>query len=178
MLLWRALLCSDLPVGQGDSSCTEQGVVLRESSRNPRNPETSLWRVLSLEVGGVREAVTVSGVIANQKLPLGKRNEGWKWEYCAGLGWVFQFAAHGSCFHSVCPLYLGICYKWGIIPSQLLSLDYIPRGYGVTDWFLITGQGTFSSLAPLLGVRGGSSNVLAEKCLWIWRYYQRVKMEW
>lgn len=31
-----------LPAGQVDSICPEQGVVLLESSRNPRNPETSL----------------------------------------------------------------------------------------------------------------------------------------
>lgn len=34
-----ALSCSHFQVGQVDSICTEQGVVLLESSRNPRNPE-------------------------------------------------------------------------------------------------------------------------------------------
>lgn len=101
-----ALSCSSFQIGQVGSICTEQGVVLLESSRNPRNPETNHWRVLSLEVGGVRETVRVSVLIANQKLLLAKRNESWKWEYCSGFGWVFQFAAQHSCFPSMCLLYL------------------------------------------------------------------------
>lgn len=171
MLLWRGLLCF------GFTSWTGVQYLYWTGSSFAwilKKPQESWNKSLTSPESGSGRCQRSCNSFSSRCKPEAASGKG-KWELRV-LCWlrVSVSVCSPTQLFPLCGLctYLSICYKWGIIPSQLLSLDYIPWGYGVTDWFLVTGWRTFSSLAPLLGVQGGSSGILAEKCLWIWRSWQ------